>query len=134
MARLEAPAPKEWKEAIVSAKSENAMKVDVLNDISPTPGTKGFPTIPRSLPTAFLEEWTDKREEARRERDRLCGQIFRPRRRAVNTSACSGRVRPPAALRRYLPVATLIRQLVEEAEAALSRARSLVKIGSQVAA
>jgi NAD(P)H-dependent flavin oxidoreductase YrpB (nitropropane dioxygenase family) len=75
MARLEAPAPKEWKEAIVSAKSENAMKVDVLNDISPTPGTKGLPTIPRSLPTAFLEEWTDKREEARRERDRLCGQI-----------------------------------------------------------
>src|SRR5262249_13629547 len=58
-----------------AARSEDAIKVDVLNDISPIPGTKGFPTVPRSLPTAFLDEWSSKREEARRERDRLRGQI-----------------------------------------------------------
>src|SRR5207342_3181820 len=71
IASTEAPAPNEWKQAITAANSENAIKVDVLNDISPIPGTRGFPTIPRSLPTAFLEEWSGKREEARRERDRL---------------------------------------------------------------
>src|SRR5450631_1413162 len=75
LASKEAPAPNEWKQAITAAESENSIKVDVLNDISPIPGTKGFPTIPRSLPTAFLNEWSAKREEARRERDRLRGQI-----------------------------------------------------------
>src|SRR5262245_44556572 len=33
----EAPAPEEWKRAIIAAKSEEASKVDVLNDISPIP-------------------------------------------------------------------------------------------------
>jgi hypothetical protein len=33
------------------------------------PGTEGFHTVPRSLPTAFLEEWGGKREEARRKRE-----------------------------------------------------------------
>ena len=54
IASTEAPAPNEWKQAITAADSENSIKVDVLNDISPIPGTKGFPTIPRSLTTAFL--------------------------------------------------------------------------------
>ena len=66
-------APNEWKEAITTAQSEDVIKVDVLNDISPIPGTKGFPTIPRSLPTAFLSEWSAKREEARREMEEALG-------------------------------------------------------------
>src|SRR5580704_17053236 len=75
IASLEAPAPIEWKRAITAAKSEDAIKVDVLNDISPLPGTAGFHTVLRSLHTAFLDEWSSKREEARRDRDRLRGQI-----------------------------------------------------------
>src|SRR4029450_1408598 len=35
IASTEAPAPDEWKQAITAAKSEDAIKVDVLNDISP---------------------------------------------------------------------------------------------------
>jgi enoyl-[acyl-carrier protein] reductase II len=54
IATTEAPAPNEWKQAITAARSKNAIKVDVLNDISPIPGSRGFPTIPRSLPTAFF--------------------------------------------------------------------------------
>ena len=75
IASTEAPAPNEWKEAITAAQSEDAIKVEVLNDISPLPGTAGFGTVLRSLHTAFLDEWSAKREEARRERDRLRGQI-----------------------------------------------------------
>jgi enoyl-[acyl-carrier protein] reductase II len=61
----EAPAPQEWKQAITAAKSEDAIKVDVLNDISPLPGTEGFHTALRSLHTAFLNEWSAKREQPR---------------------------------------------------------------------
>src|SRR5260370_23072132 len=75
IASTEAPAPEEWKRAITAVKSGEAIQVDVLNDISPLPGTVGFHTVGRSLPTAFLDEWSGKREEARRDRDRLRGQI-----------------------------------------------------------
>src|ERR1700722_6632459 len=45
IASTEAPAPNEWKEAITAAQSEDAIKVEVLNDISPLPGTAGFGTV-----------------------------------------------------------------------------------------
>jgi len=43
IACTEAPAPEECKRAITEAKSEDSVKVDVINDISPLPGTVGFP-------------------------------------------------------------------------------------------
>ena len=62
--------------AIIHANSEDSIKVEVLNDISPVPGAVGFGTVLRSLPTPFLDEWSGKREEARRDRDRLRGEIL----------------------------------------------------------
>ena len=73
IATRESPAPERWKQAIVAAKSEKSIKVDVLNDISPLPGTAGFGTVLRSLHTDFIDEWSVKRDEARRERERLNG-------------------------------------------------------------
>jgi len=48
----------------------------VLNDISPVPGAVGFGTVLRSLPTPFLEEWSGKRDEARREHELLRNEIL----------------------------------------------------------
>jgi enoyl-[acyl-carrier protein] reductase II len=48
IATKEAPVPEEWKQAIAQANSEDAIKVDVINDISPLPGTAGFGTALRS--------------------------------------------------------------------------------------
>ena len=75
IATEEAPATVEWKTAITGARSEDVIKAEVLNDITPLPGTAGFPTVLRSLHTDFLDEWSAKRDEARRERDRLRHQI-----------------------------------------------------------
>jgi len=58
IASKEAPAGDEWKQAIAEAESEDAIKVDILNDISPLPGTAGFHTVLRSLRTPFLDEWS----------------------------------------------------------------------------
>ena len=57
----EAPVSDEWKQAIARAKSEDAIKADVLNDIVPLPGTAGFGTVLRSLRTPFLVEWNANR-------------------------------------------------------------------------
>jgi enoyl-[acyl-carrier protein] reductase II len=125
IASTEAPAPDEWKQAITAAKSEDAIKVDVLNDISPLPGTVGFHTVLRSLHTTFIDEWSAKREAARRECDRL-------RNRIVSTTQAG---RPHACLLtagqtaggidEVLSVGDIMRRLIAETEAALSRAPGL---------
>jgi nitronate monooxygenase/enoyl-[acyl-carrier protein] reductase II len=131
----EAPAPEEWKQAIIAANSENSIKVDVLNEISPIPGTKGFPTIPRSLPTAFLNEWTNKREEARRERDRLRAQIVATTQAGRQHECILWAGQTAGGIKEVLPVATIMRQLIDEAEVALSQAQNLGKVtSSRVAA
>jgi enoyl-[acyl-carrier protein] reductase II len=122
IATKEAPVPEEWKQAIVQANSEDAIKVDVLNDISPLPGTAGFGTVLRSLHTAFVDEWSAKRDEARRDRDRLRNQIIsttqagRPHETLLTAGQTAG------GIKQILPVAVIMRQLIAEAEAVLSKA------------
>ena len=126
----ESPAPEEWKRAIVAAKSEDVVKADVLNDISPLPGTAGFGTVLRSIRTAFLDEWTAKREEARRERDRLRSEVVsttqagRPHATLLTAGQSAG------GITEILDVAEVMHELVVEAEAALARAPELVKAAS----
>lgn len=42
IASKEAPGSEEWKRAIIHANSEDSIKIEVLNDISPVPGAVGF--------------------------------------------------------------------------------------------
>jgi enoyl-[acyl-carrier protein] reductase II len=122
----ESPAPEAWKQAIAAARSEAVIKADVLNDISPLPGTAGFGAVLRSIHTAFLDEWSAKREQARRERDRLRGEIIsttqagRPHATLLTAGQTAG------GITEILSVSDIMHRLVAEAEAALARAPSLV--------
>jgi enoyl-[acyl-carrier protein] reductase II len=125
IASKEAPAPDTWKQAIVAAKSEDAIKADVLNDISPLPGTVGFGAVLRSLHTDFLDEWTAKRDEARHERDRLRNEIVsttqagRPDATLLTAGQTAGGIKD-------IPqVAEIMRRLVAETEVALRKATDL---------
>jgi nitronate monooxygenase/enoyl-[acyl-carrier protein] reductase II len=122
IASKEAPGSEEWKQAIIHANSEDSIKVEVLNDISPVPGAVGFGTVLRSLRTPFLDEWSGKREEARRNRDRLRGQILATHQagRPHETLLTAGQT--VGGIKEISPVAEIMRRLVIETEAALSRA------------
>jgi nitronate monooxygenase/enoyl-[acyl-carrier protein] reductase II len=126
IATMEAPASGEWKQAISAANSEDAVKADVLNDIVPLPGTAGFGTVLRSLRTAFLDEWSAKREEARRDRDRLRQHLLSTHQagRQHDTLLTAGQT--AGGIKDIVPVAELMRRLVAEAQAALARAPGLV--------
>ena len=125
IASKEAPAPERWKQAIAAAKSEDAIKVEVLNDISPLPGTAGFGTVLRSLHTDFLDEWSAKRDEARRERDRLKQEIVsttqagRPDATLLTAGQTAGGIKD------IPPVSEIMRRLVAETKAALRKAADL---------
>lgn len=121
IACMEAPAPAEWKRAITQAKSEDAIKVDVINDISPLPGTVGFGTVPRSLRTAFLDEWSGKREEARRERDRLRNQIVSTTQAGRPHECVLWAGQTAGGISEVLSAREIMRRLMAETEAALSR-------------
>ena len=120
IASTEAPAPKEWKEAITAAESEDAIKVEVINDISPLPGTAGFKTVLRSLHTTFLDEWSAKREQARRERDRLRALIVSTTQAGHQHECLLTAGQTVGGINEILSVSEIMRRLVAETEAALS--------------
>jgi enoyl-[acyl-carrier protein] reductase II len=121
IASAEAPAPIEWKQAITAAQSEDAIKVDVLNDISPLPGTAGFHTVLRSLHTAFLDEWSAKREQARRERDRLKAMIVSTTQAGRQHECLLTAGQTVGGINEILSVKEIMDSLAAETEAALSR-------------
>lgn len=122
IASREAPAPQEWKQAIVDAKSEDVIKVDVLNDISPVPGTLGYQTVLRSLTTPFLTEWSAKREEARQQRDRLRAQIISTTQAGRQHECLLTAGQTAGGIKEILPVAEIMRRLLSETQAALASA------------
>ena len=124
LASKEAPIEDAWKAAIASAQSEDAVKIEVLNDIQPLPGTAGYGTVLRSLRTPFMDEWGTKREEARREGERLWTEIQARARvgRRHETLLTAGQT--SGGIKEILPVAEIIRQLTAEAETVLSRGPS----------
>ena len=75
LASKKAPIYDDWKQAIIEAHSEDAVKAKVINDIIPVPGTVGYGTVGRTLRTPFLGEWSSKRDEARRNGERLWAEI-----------------------------------------------------------
>ena len=98
------------------------MKADILNDISPLPGTAGYRTVLRSLHTPFLDEWSAKRDEARRDRDRLRDHLVSTHQagRQHETLLTAGQT--AGGIKDILPVAEIMHRLMSETEAALSRA------------
>ena len=119
IASTDAPAAIEWKQAITSAQSEDAMKADVFNDIRPLPGTAGYGTVLRSLHTAFLDEWSAKREEARRERDRLRALIVSTTQAGRQHECLLTAGQTAGGIDEILPVSEIMRRLIAETEAAL---------------
>lgn len=76
LASEEASISDEWKRAIVAAGSQNAVKVDVWDDIFGKPGGGAFDVVPRALETPFIEQWQGHRTDAAVDASRLQGEIM----------------------------------------------------------
>jgi nitronate monooxygenase/enoyl-[acyl-carrier protein] reductase II len=76
LATREAPISDAWKRSILEANAEDAIKVDVLNDIMPNPGSLGYGTALRSLRSAFIDTWNPRRDEARRHAGDLLQELI----------------------------------------------------------
>jgi enoyl-[acyl-carrier protein] reductase II len=125
LASREAPIDDAWKAAIAAAQSEDAVKVDVLNDIQPLPGTGGYGTVLRSLHTPFMDEWSSKRDEASRQREQLWAEIQARGRAGRRHEVLLTAGQTSGGIKTIQPLAEILRQLTEDASAHLSRAPGL---------
>lgn len=119
LAAAETTIPDAWKQAILDAESEDAVKVEFANEVFPPPGPEGYDTLPRVLRTPFVEEWNRRPEaveaQAERLREELAGALQGGR--AHELVPFTGQT--AGMIDEILPVAEILQRLVVEAEAAL---------------
>jgi nitronate monooxygenase/enoyl-[acyl-carrier protein] reductase II len=127
LASVEAPISEGWKQAILAAESEDAVKVDVWNDIIPLPGRGGYGTIPRALRTPFIAEWQQRRDEAKREAERLQGEVMAALQGGRFHELVPFAGQTVGAIRDILPAGEIVRQIMTEAEEALKQATRLLE-------
>jgi enoyl-[acyl-carrier protein] reductase II len=117
----EAPVGLAWKRSIVEAAAEDAVRVEVVNDIMPNPGSLGYGTVLRSLRSPFIDTWRDRREEAKRQAERLLGELV-----ALTKQGKIGEALPAAGQSAGLigdirPAGEILRRIVDEAESLLEK-------------
>jgi len=115
-----------WKQMIVDAAAEDAVRVEVLNDVMPLPGSGGYGTVLRALRTPFIDTWQGRRKEAKRNAERLRPEVL-----SVFTQGRVHELFPAAGqsaglIRDILPAGEIVRRIVAEARQALERSSKLL--------
>lgn len=126
LASVEAPISAGWKQAILAAESEDVVKVEVWNDIIPLPGGGGYGTVPRALRTPFIEEWQQRRNDAKREAERLQSEVITALQQGRFHEIVPFAGQTAGLIREILPAGEIVRRIVTEAEEALKRATQLL--------
>jgi enoyl-[acyl-carrier protein] reductase II len=121
----EAPIDDRWREAIVSARSEDAIKADAFNALDPNPGAEGFGTVLRSLRTPFLDQWNTRLDEVKAKRGELMDEIGRLYEEGRGHEVVLTAGQAAGAISTILPVAEIMRRVVKEADATLRSASGL---------
>lgn len=125
LASLEAPIKPEWKQAILEAKSEDAIKVEFWGEVFPASGT-AYSVIPRSLPTPFIEEWQQQPEEAKRQAGQIQSQVGAAIQQGRLGDLVPFTGQTAGMIREVLPAAEIVRRLVAEAEEAVQRVSKIL--------
>jgi enoyl-[acyl-carrier protein] reductase II len=130
LASREATISDGYKDAILAAASQDAVKFESLNDLLPSPGTKGFGTVLRSVRTPFIDELQAQPELAHRDSSHLLDVL----KRAIQAGNVH-EVMPTAGqtaggIHELLPAAEIIRRMTSEAEDALAEASGKAERGT----
>jgi enoyl-[acyl-carrier protein] reductase II len=125
LASEEAQISPEWKQMVVDAAAEDAVRVEVLNDVMPMPGSYGYGTVLRALRTPWIDTWQHRRDEAKRDEN------LRREVRAVFTQRRVHELFPGAGqsaglIRDIAPAGEIVRRIVTEARQVLERSSELL--------
>jgi enoyl-[acyl-carrier protein] reductase II len=127
LASEEASANESWKRTILATESEDVVRFEVWKEIFPPASEGAYETAPRVMRTSFVEEWQRRPEAARREAERLRGELMSVvRERRVHelvpfTGQSAGMIHA------VLPAGEIVRGMVSEAEEALRGANQFLQ-------
>ncbi len=126
LASTEASVSDGWKRAILDAKSEDAVKADIWDDIFPKPSGGAFEVVPRALRTRFSDEWQGRRDDARQEAERLQAEVLSAVREERMEDFVPFTGQTAGAIRDIRSAGDVVMQLVRETEVGLQRAGALM--------
>ena len=126
LASVEAPISQGWKQVILEAASEDAVKFDAWNDISPPAGSGGYGTVLRAIRTPFIDQWQRRRDEAKQQAERLRGEVFAAVKQGRLHELMPVAGQSAGLIRDILPAGEIVRRIVAEAQTGLERSAQLL--------
>jgi len=112
-----------WKQMIVDAAAEDAVQVEVLNDVMPLPGAYGYGTALRALRTPWIDTWEERRDEAKRDAERLRPEVLPYFTQGRVHELFPGAGQGAGLIQDILPAGEIVRRMVAEAREALRRTK-----------
>ena len=122
LASEEASAEEGWKQTILRSESEDVVRFDAWEGIFPPAGGGAYATVPRVLPTPFVEEWSGRAKEARREAERLRDEVLSAIRGHTTHELLPFAGQTAGLVHDILPAREIVERMVSEAELALTQA------------
>jgi enoyl-[acyl-carrier protein] reductase II len=108
----------DWKRRIVAAESEEAVKLELWNEVFvPTEGS--WETTPRALRTEFVDEWSRSGSETAPQSERIAAQIERASEEARLHELAPFTGQTAGLIKEILPAAEIVRSIVTDADEAL---------------
>ena len=125
LASEEASSDPAWREQIIAAASEDAVRFETWSELFPPAPESAYNVVPRVLRTPFVERWQGKPDEAREHAEDLRSQIMAAvtRRRPDEVVPFTGQT--AGLIDEVLPAGDIVGGIVSEAEEALERAAGL---------
>lgn len=124
LASEEAGAEQGWKQRILEAKSEEAVRFETWSAIMP-PAQGGYDVVPRVIRTDFVAEWERRREQAAAQAEPLREEIMGSVRQGRSHELTPFTGQTAGLIQKVLPAAEIVREMVNGAEQALQGAVAL---------
>jgi enoyl-[acyl-carrier protein] reductase II len=130
LASEEASADEGWKRKMLQAESEDVVRFDAWEVIFPPAGSGAYATVPRVLRTPFVEEWSGRIQDARREAEELRDEVLSAIRERTTHELLPFSGQTAGLVHDILPATEIVEKMVAEAELALTRADGLRRPGA----
>jgi nitronate monooxygenase/enoyl-[acyl-carrier protein] reductase II len=120
----------QWKQRIITAESEDAIRVNFINNVFPVSNPNSYKgTAPRALRTSFIEEWNQKSlDEVKGQAEQLRNTIMTGIKEGKSHELVPFTGQSAGLIHEILPAAEIIHHIVKEAEETMRSAPSkLVK-------
>ncbi len=126
LAAEEAPISQDWKQMILKAASEEAIKFEAWTDIMPPVRSGGYETSVRAIRTQFIDHWQQHRDEVEQEAERLRGEVLEAMQQGKLYKLVPGAGQSVGLVGDILPAGEIVRQFVADAERALEQSNKFV--------